>query len=154
MLHVVFGDNFGMNVVFNSVIFRGESERVPSHGIKDVITLHSSFSRHNIKRRIGPWMAYMQSLSRRIGKFNQCVIFWFGVVFRGLKRLFIVPDFLPFCLHFSVIIWYCHFSLISAPDSAHVFFPQAGFYRRRTYRAFAFCTASIPDFTYITAKSQ
>ncbi len=126
MLHVVFGDNFRMNMVFDSVIFRGEPERVPSHGIKDIISLHSSFSRHNIKRRVGPWMAYVQSLSRRIGKFHQCVIFRFGVIVRGLKRLFLVPDSLPFCLHFSVIIWYCHFSLISAQGSAHVFFPQVG----------------------------
>ncbi len=84
-------------------------KRIPSHGIENIIALHPSLSRHNVQSRIRSWMSHMQSLSGRIRKFHQRIIFRFGIIIRSLKSLLVIPHLLPFCLHFSVIIYFCHF---------------------------------------------
>ncbi len=108
MPDVIFRHNPRMNMVFNRVIFRRKAESIPSHRIEHVVSLHSSFSRDNIKRRIGSRMPYMKSLSGWIGKFHKRIVFRFGIIFRGLKCFFVIPDLLPFLFYFSVIVYFRH----------------------------------------------
>ena len=114
-LHIVFGHDPRVDMIFNGIVFGGKSEGIPAHRIQNVVALHSPFAGHNIQSRIRPGVPYMKSLARGVREFNQCIVFRFRVIGRSLKGLLVIPDLLPFCFHFSVIIWYCHlFPLISA----------------------------------------
>ena len=62
-LHIVLGDDLGMNVVLYGVILRGKPEGVPSHRIQNVIALHPALACHDIQRRIGSGMTHMEPLS-------------------------------------------------------------------------------------------
>ncbi len=94
--YIVFGHNLRMDMIFDRIVFRRQSESVPSHRIKYVISLHSSFSCYDIQRRIRSRMPYMKPLSRRIRKLYKGIIFGFGIVVRSCKRFLLIPYSLPF----------------------------------------------------------
>ena len=119
--HIVLCHNLRMNMVFDRIILRGKSERVPPHGIEHVVALHSSLSRHNVKRRVRTRMSHMKPLPRGVRELHQRIIFRFGVILRCLESLLVVPDLLPLCLHFSVIVHFCHVT-------AHTFPAAYGFF--------------------------
>ena len=125
--HIIFRHNLRMNVVLDRIVFRGQTESIPAHGIEHIVALHPPLSRHDIKRRIGARMSHMQSLPRGIGKLYQRIIFRFGVILRGLKRFLVVPDFLPLRLHFSVIVHFCHFAIQPFPAAVLAAISHRGF---------------------------
>ena len=139
--HIVLGHDLRMNVVLNRIILRGKTKCVPAHGIKHVISLHPPFSRHDIKGRVRTRMPYMKSLSRRIRKFHQRIVFRFGIVLRGLKGFLVVPYLLPLCLHFPVIVNFCHFVVQSFPAAYGSFFLQV--YRNLRQNALSATVSSV-----------
>ena len=51
--------NLGVNVIFYSVVFSGQTERIPSDRIKNIIALKSALSRYGIKRCVRTRMSYV-----------------------------------------------------------------------------------------------
>ena len=110
MVNVVFGYDFGVDMVFDCKVFGGKTESVPTHRIEDIIALHSLFSGNDIQSGVGTGMSYMKSLSGRIGEFNKSVEFGLGVIGGcGIGFLF-VPDVLPLLFNCGIIIAF-HFSV-------------------------------------------
>ena len=113
--HIVLRHDLRMDMVLDRIVLRGQPERVPPHGIEHVVALHPSLSSHNVKRRVRTRMSYMKPLPRGVRELHQRVIFRFGVILRRLESPLVVPDLLPFCLHFSVIVHFCHVTAQSFP---------------------------------------
>ena len=102
--HILFGHDGGMDMIFDGIVFRGETERIPTHGVEDIIALQTALARHDVQRRIGARMADMQPLSGRIGKLHQCIV---GRLFMSVRRgkgVLLHPFFLPFFLDLTVIV--------------------------------------------------
>ena len=98
-----------MYFIFNCIVFCRKTKRVPSHRIKYVVALHSSFTCYDIKCRIRTRMSYMKSLSGWIWKFNKGIIFGLAEIISCLKSFFVFPDFLPFFFNFFWIVTLTHF---------------------------------------------
>jgi leucyl-tRNA synthetase len=52
-----------VDLVLDRIVFSWKSECIPSHWIKDVVSLHSSLSSYDIKCCVRSWMTYVKSLS-------------------------------------------------------------------------------------------
>ena len=106
--HIVLGYHLGMDMILDRIVLGGKSEGIPTHGIQNVIALHSSLSRHDIQRGVWSGVTYVKSLSRRIRELNQRIIFGLGKIVRSLEGFLVIPDLLPLCLHLMVVIRCCH----------------------------------------------
>ncbi len=93
---VLLGKFGGMDVVFDGVVFGGQAEGVPPHGIEDVVALHPALAGHDIQGGVGPGMAHMEPLAGGVGELHQGVVFGLCVVVGGGKAPVLVPPLLPF----------------------------------------------------------
>ena len=93
-----------MNVVFDRVILGRQAERIPSHRVKDVVSLHALFARDDIQRGIGTRMAYMQPLSRRVRKLDERVKLLLVAAVLSLEAVRLVPDVLPLFFDLFMIV--------------------------------------------------
>ena len=98
-------NDFGMNMVFNCIVFCRKSECVPTDWIKNIVALKSSLTSNRIKRRIRTRMSNVKSLSRRIRKFYKGIEFFFIRVRIGVENTFILPYFLPFLFNCFMIVF-------------------------------------------------
>ena len=94
--HIILCHDPGMNVILDRIVLRGETERIPPHGIEHIISLHSSLSGHNIKCSIRSGVTNMKSLPGGVRKLYQCIILRLGIIVGGGECLLPVPDSLPF----------------------------------------------------------
>ena len=78
--NIPLGNDCRMDMVFNRKIFGRQAERIPTHRIKHIITLHPLFPCHDIQRGIGTRMANMQPCAGRIRKLYKRVEFLFRPV--------------------------------------------------------------------------
>jgi hypothetical protein len=67
-----------MDPMLDSVLLRRQSERVESHGVKDIVTLQSLEARYNVGGDISKRVADVQTRTRGVRKHVEYVIFWFS----------------------------------------------------------------------------
>ena len=91
-------------MIFDSIVFGGEAESVPAHGIKNVITLKSFLSCNDIKSGVRPGMAYMKALTAWIRKFNKAIKFRQRIIILSGKGILRIPYILPFFFNLFKII--------------------------------------------------
>ncbi len=115
VLHIVLRHNFGMDMVFDRIIFRGKAESIPSHGIQHIISFHPPLARHNVKGRVRAGMSHMKPLPGRIREFHQRIIFGLGIILRGGKSLVFLPDLLPLSFNFFGVIHSFHLNRFLLP---------------------------------------
>ena len=84
-----------VNAAFHRRIFRGQPERVPSHGMKHIQTLRPAKAGDQIAKRIVPHMAHMDA-PRRIGEHLEHVIFRLVGIVVSYETLASFPPILPF----------------------------------------------------------
>ena len=81
------GDDLRMDMVFDGVIFGGQAEGIPPHGVQNIVALHPALSGDDIQRCVGTRMADVQPLPRRIRELHQGVILRLGIVVFSLKHM-------------------------------------------------------------------
>ena len=91
-------------MVFDGIVLRGQSEGVPAHGEEHIIAFHPPLPGHDVHGGIGPGMAYMETLARRIGELHQSVILGLIVFVFRPEGLGLLPLILPFVFYGRVII--------------------------------------------------
>ena len=92
-------------MIFDSIVFGGQAKRIPTHGIKNIITLKPFLSCNNIKSSVRPWMAYMKALPAWIRKFNKAIKFRQRIIILSGKGILRIPYILPFFFNlFKIII--------------------------------------------------
>ena len=102
--HVIFGDNLGMDMVFDCKVLGGQTECVPAHRVQDVVALQTALSGNDVQCGVGTRMSYMESLTGRIRELDQRIVFGFCVVVGGSKGVLVVPALLPFRLDTAKIV--------------------------------------------------
>jgi hypothetical protein len=102
--YVIFGNDLGADVVFNSVVFGGKTESVPAEGIKYVIAFHSAFSRNDIERSVRTGMTDVKTLTGGVGEFYEGIVFGESVVVFSFKNVSVFPFFLPFFLNGGIFV--------------------------------------------------
>ena len=86
-------------VVLDRGIFRRQSERIPSHGMKHVVAIHPHVARQRIANRIVAHVPHVQR-ARGIGQHFENVILLLGRVgLGGVKRSILLPALEPFSLN-------------------------------------------------------
>ena len=98
-----------MNLVLYCIILSRKPESIPSHRIKDIIPLHSFFSCDYIKSSVTSGMAHMQTLSRRIRKFYECIKFRFLIFVFCMKSRLFFPAFLPLFFYMFRTVFFKNF---------------------------------------------
>ena len=106
ILDILRGGLRRMHTHLDGVVLRRESERVPSHGMDHIISVHQLVTAPHIGDHISPPVSYMKPVSGRIGKHIQAIVFLLLAVIDIYRVLF--PVSTPFLLNHSVIIWYSH----------------------------------------------
>ena len=106
IFNVILGYFCRMNVIFNSIVFGRKTERVPTHRVKNVISLKAFFSRNYINGGVGTRMSYMKALPRGIRKFNQTVKFRKSIVIFCRKGFIFIPYFLPFFFNSLIFVFH------------------------------------------------
>ena len=86
---------FRMCLVFNRRILSRHAKRIPPKRLKNVIATHPFHPREHIADHVVPDMSDV-SVSRRIRKHHQAVIFWLVRVFANFERTPFGPPLLPF----------------------------------------------------------
>ena len=94
--HIVFGHDFGMNVVFDGKVLRRQAEGVPAHGIQHVVSLQAALAGHHVQGGVGAGMTHVEPLAGGIGELNQGVELRLGRVFRSGEGVLLLPNRLPF----------------------------------------------------------
>ncbi len=110
--NILLRNNLRMNFILYGIVFSGKSKRVPAHGKQDIISLQPSLAGNDIHCGIWTGMSHMKPLPRRIGKFDQCIIFWLRLILRHLKCAFLIPDRLPLFFNY---LWMILFHNIFRP---------------------------------------
>ncbi|MPM50822.1 hypothetical protein SDC9_97566 [bioreactor metagenome] len=96
-----------MDVHFDGIVFRGQTEGVEPDGEQNVIPLHPLFAADDVHGGIGPGMANVQSLPRGVGKLDQAVELRPGhVAVDSGEGLFLQPLCLPFLFDAGKIIFH------------------------------------------------
>ena len=96
-----------MNLRFDRVIFRRQTERVPADRVQDLFAAHSHITAKNIGGRVPFNMADVKTGAGRIGKHIKTIKL-FRLVIRGNFRRFMQLGLLPFfeplgiCLHIKM----------------------------------------------------
>ena len=106
-LAVVVGHLFGVDVVFDGVVFGRQAEGVPAHRVEDVVALQAALARDDVQRGVGARMADVQPLPRRVGELDQRVILRLGVVVGRREDAPRLPALLPFFLNCCKIVLQC-----------------------------------------------
>ena len=83
---------------FDGIIFRRESERIPTHRVKHFAAAHAHVARVDILGGIAFWMTHMQSRRGRIRERLELIIFRLRGIVGGLKNLLGQPFFIPLFL--------------------------------------------------------
>ncbi len=104
--NILLCNNLRMNFILYGIVFRGKPKCVPPYGKQDVIPLQSSLAGNDIHCGIRAGMSHMKPLPRRIGKFDQCIVFWLRLILRHLKCAFLIPDRLPLLFNYLRIIFF------------------------------------------------
>ena len=104
------GDDLGVDVVFQRVVFGGQAERVPTHGVQHVIAALALFARDDVQRRIAARVADMQPGRGRVREFDQGVELGFGMVDLGMEGVFVLPDLLPFGFYLFEVVFHVYLS--------------------------------------------
>ncbi len=113
---------FGMDMVLHRKIFGGQAERVPAHRVQHIVPLQTLFAHNGVQRRITARVADVQARAGGVRELYQGIKFWFGEILRRGKRLFHVPDILPFFFNRTVVIFHNYASsnsIATSSPSAH-----------------------------------
>src|SRR5580704_8232652 len=121
-----------MNAILDGRIFRGQSERIPSHRVQDVESAHAFEARHSITDRVVAHVAHVQG-SGGIGQHLEEIVFGArGIAIDGVKRALLLPHFLPFCFDALRVVFrqdyfplFRVFGLLDAPEDLPDFAPLA-----------------------------
>ena len=62
-LYVICSYDLRMDLILDGIVLCRKTKSIPAHWIENIVALHSSFSRHNIKSCIRSRMTYVKSLS-------------------------------------------------------------------------------------------
>ena len=107
VLDVFLCDLRGVDMVLDSVVFRGQAEGVKADGEKYVVALHTLFSRYDVDRRKGSGVADVQSLSGGVRKLDKSVELGTALIAgNGRVGLLFFPYCLPFFLYCSKIVFH------------------------------------------------
>ena len=91
------GGDGGMRSGLDGVLFGGQAEGVPSHGVQDVEAVHAFEAAPDIRRRIAFRMADVEARSGRVGEHVEYVEFFPRfVAVHGLEGFVFLPKGLPF----------------------------------------------------------
>ncbi len=95
----------GRGLVFESGVFGGKSERIPTHGMKDVVALHPHVACESVADGVVANVAHVE-LARGVGQHLQDVILWLATVGRlGTIELRVcIPALLPAHFNFRWVI--------------------------------------------------
>ena len=96
--HVLGGDDFRVDVVFQGVVLGRQAEGVPAHRVEDVIAALTLFAGNDVQRGVAARMAHVQTGRRRVRELDQCIEFRLGMVDLRMEGLFVRPHLLPFGL--------------------------------------------------------
>ena len=106
MGNVVFGDDFGVDMIFNSKVLGRKAKGVPSHGIKNIVSVFTALSRHYVKGGIRTGMTHVKTLPRRIGKFHKRKELRLIRAVLRMKNSCFFPFFLPLFFNRFIIVRY------------------------------------------------
>ena len=104
--HVLGGDDLGVDMVFQGVVFSGQTESVPAHGVQDVIAALALFARDDIQRGVAARMADVQTGGRRIRELDQRIELRLGMVDFSVEGILVLPHLLPFGLDGFKIVFH------------------------------------------------
>ncbi len=93
--YVIIGPGGRMDAMFDSGVFRWKAERVPPHGMDDIIAAHPEVSGDDISNGIVSDMPHVD-FARRIRVHLETVVLWFRGVLGHPKSPLLLPDLLPF----------------------------------------------------------
>ena len=94
----------GMSTGFDGILFRGQTESVPAHGMQHVETAHPLETAENIRGGIAFRMPHVETCSAGIREHIQHIKFLFrGEIFR-MESLVFVPVVLPFLFNGCKIV--------------------------------------------------
>ena len=93
---------------FNRVLFRGQAEGVPSHGMQHVPAPHPFVTGDDIGRNIAFGMAHVESGSGRVREHIEDIKLGLGRVDLRTKRLMLAPVGLPLRFNGLVIVEFGH----------------------------------------------
>ena len=95
-----------MDVIFDGIVLRGQTEGVVAHREKDILALHAVLSRNGVHRGIGPRVPDMQAHARGIGKLNERVEFLFIRARLGAVEVLFLPTLMPFGFNRRKIVFH------------------------------------------------
>ena len=75
-----------MDAMIDGILFGGQPESVPSHGVQHIEAPHALVARHDIRRRVAFRMSYMQPFPTGIWEHIQDVVFGFTPIKIGISR--------------------------------------------------------------------
>ena len=108
MVDIRIGEHAGMVARLQRILFRRKSERIESHRVKDVVSLHALHPCNNVAGGVTLRMTDVQTLSARIRKHVQNVVLRLRLVFRvGAESAVFLPELLPFLFNTLVIVHSC-----------------------------------------------
>ena len=83
-----------MNAALHGCILRRHAERVPAHGVQNIVALGPLVARHHIAHGVIPHMAHVDA-ARGIGEHFEDVIFLRSVAQLGSEGVPLIPQGLP-----------------------------------------------------------
>ena len=104
MIHILLGNDCGMDVILDGEVFGGQAEGVPADGEEHVVAFHAALAGDDVHGRVGAGMAHVQAVSAGVGELDQAVELGLGVVIGGGEGLVVIPVLLPFRLDLCRIV--------------------------------------------------
>ena len=92
------GGDSGLLTSFEGVVFGGEAEGIPAHGMKNIFSSHSHHAGIDVGGDIAFGVADMKSSTARIGEHVENIELFFSKIVGSEVGLILGPFLLPFFL--------------------------------------------------------
>ena len=97
-----------MSTGFHGVLFRGQTESVPAHGVQDIEAAHAFVATGDIGRGVSFGVSHMETCARRIREHVQNIIFGFGGEVDSTESVIAFPVILPLLFDRGKIVLFGH----------------------------------------------
>ena len=103
--NIVCGYDCRMNLMLDGIVFSRQTECIPTHREQNIIAFHSPLSGNDIHCGIRSWVSDVQTLTRWVREFDQCIELRFCIIILCVERVMLRPIPLPLCFNGSKVIF-------------------------------------------------
>jgi len=104
---VLVGPLGGRYVVFHCGVFRRHAERIPTHGLQNILALHALVARDHVADGVVAHVAHVQ-LAAGVREHRQAVVGFLAWLFTDFKGLLLIPERLGGGFDLTWLILFVH----------------------------------------------